>query len=110
MLQYIKYFDGNGEANQMNWNQVRQKYPAMWLVIEALRASSGENIRHIEDIAVVTSCPDGSQALQTYQALHEQFPGREFYFMHTSRLKLDIEERHWVGILGLHRSHETHPG
>jgi hypothetical protein len=30
--------------------------------------------------------------------LHQQYPEREFYFVHTDREDLDIRERHWLGI------------
>jgi hypothetical protein len=34
--------------------------------------------------------------------LHQQFPAREFYFVHTRREALEIRERHWAGV---RRSH-----
>ena len=92
----------------MNWNQVRQQYPGQWLVIEALDAHSENNHRHVERMAVVVTCSDGSQALQSYFDLHHQYPEREFYFVHTNRADLEIEEQHWVGIRGLHRGHEAY--
>jgi hypothetical protein len=84
----------------MNWEQVRKHYPGQWLVIEALDAHSEDNMRHVERMAVVSACTDGSQALQIYKEMHHQHPEREFYFVHTSRADLNIEERHWVGIRG----------
>jgi hypothetical protein len=43
-------------------------------------------------------CSDGSAAFQCYRRLHQQFPQREFYFLHTSREALDIRESRWLGI------------
>ena len=92
----------------MKWEQVRQQYPDQWLVIEALDAHSEKNVRHVERMAVVAVCTDGSQALQIYREMHHQFPEREFYFVHTNRPDLSIEEQHWVGIRGLHSNHEAY--
>jgi len=92
----------------MIWEQVRQQYPDQWLVIEALDAHSDNKIRYVERIAVVAACCDGTQALQTYQDMHHQYPEREFYFIHTSRMELNIEEQHWVGIRGLRSNHEAY--
>lgn len=94
----------------MNWEQVRRQYPDQWLIIEALDAHSENSIRHIEHMAVVAVCVDGGQALQIYQEMHHKHPEREFYFVHTSRIDLSIEERRWVGIRGLQGSHETYAG
>jgi hypothetical protein len=92
----------------MKWEQVRQQYPEQWLVIEALDAYSENSLRHVDRMAVVAACCDGSQALQTYKEMHHQYPEREFYFVHTNRTDLRIEEQRWVGIRGLHSSHEAH--
>jgi len=82
----------------MHWPDVQDAYPDQWLVIEALDAHTEGDRRILDDIAVVEVCPDSTAALQTYRQLHRQHPQREFYFAHTSRDSLDIEERHWVGI------------
>jgi len=82
----------------MRWPEVREAYPDQWLVIEALEAHSEENQRILDQIAVVEVCPDSVTAMQTYRRLHQQHPPREFYFVHTSRDSLEIEERRWAGI------------
>jgi len=51
---------------------------------------------------VIATCPDGECAVDAYRKLHEEFPEREFYFIHTSRETLQIEERLWVGIRSIH--------
>jgi hypothetical protein len=84
----------------MDWENVQKLYPDQWLVIEALQAFSVGQLRHIEQLAVLAVCVDGSQALQSYRDLHHQYPQRELYFIHTSRVNLDIEEHHWAGIRG----------
>ena len=83
----------------MRWEQVRISYPDQWLVIEALEAYSDDtHRRHVERLAVLEQCSDGDIALKRYRHLHQEFPQREFYFVHTSRKELNIQERQWVGI------------
>ena len=82
----------------MRWPEVREAYPDQWLVIEALEAHSEKNRRILNRIAVVEVCPDSVTAMQTYRQLHQQHPLREFYFVHTSRDSLEIQERRWAGI------------
>ncbi|MCP4697590.1 MAG: hypothetical protein GY862_12180 [Gammaproteobacteria bacterium] len=89
----------------MNWNEVRQAYPAQWLLIEALEARTlSDHQRELERIAVIEKCADGMDAMNKYRQLHRQHPRREFYFVHTARESLDIEERRWLGIRA---GHET---
>jgi hypothetical protein len=40
----------------------------------------------------------GNAAMENYRRLHQQYPTREFYFVHTNREELDIRERRWLGI------------
>ena len=83
----------------MLWPEIRNVYLDQWLIIEALQAHTTSNSqRKLDKIAVIESCDDGSSAMKSYRHLHQQFPTREFYFVHTSREKLDIRERQWVGI------------
>jgi hypothetical protein len=83
----------------MKWPEIRNTYPDQWLVVEALEAhTKPDNRLHIERFAVVEPCADGSSAMQAYRRLHQQYPEREFYFVHTSREELDIRERNWLGI------------
>jgi hypothetical protein len=91
----------------MIWSEVRQAYPEQWLVIEALAAQTRNNQRQLERIAVIERCPDGSTALQRYRQLRQQYPDREFYYVHTQREQLEIKERQWLGV---RRSHAAHPG
>lgn len=82
----------------MRWLDIRDKYLGQWLIIEALEAHTEAQQRTIDNIAVVETCPDGQTAMQRYRQLHQQYPEREFYFVHTDREDLDIRERHWLGI------------
>jgi hypothetical protein len=82
----------------MRWEEVREVYPDQWLVIEAVQAHSEKDHRQLDKIAVVEICSDGNTAFQSYRKLHQTYPDREYYFVHTSRAELDIHERQWLGI------------
>lgn len=83
----------------MQWSEIHKTYPNQWLVIEALEAhTTQDNRRQLKRIAVVEYCSDGSTAMQSYRRLHNQYPGREFYFVHTSREEIGIREQQWLGI------------
>ena len=87
----------------MLWAEIRQAHPNQWLIIEALEAhTTPDKRRHLDCLAVIDTCPDGSAAMQRYRHLHQQYPLREFYFVHTSRVELDIREREWVGVRTSH--------
>ena len=91
----------------MVWSEIRKTYPNEWLVIEALQAhTTSDDQRQLDKIAVLEQCPDGSNAMKSYRRLHQNYPTREFYFVHTSREKLDIHEQQWLGI---RRSHAVIP-
>ena len=82
----------------MQWSEVRKGYPNQWLIIEALQAHTSDNRRLLDKIAIIKRCTDGNAAMQNYRRLHQQYPTREFYFVHTNREELDIRERRWLGI------------
>ena len=82
----------------MRWMNIRKTYPNQWLVIEAVKAHSLKTKRLLDKIAVMETCLDGTTAMQKYRRLHQQHPEREFYFVHTSRKQLDIQERQWLGV------------
>ena len=81
----------------MLWSEIRTVYPDQWLIVEALDAhTTPDGQRQLDRLAVVETCPDGITAMQRYRRLHQQYPRREFYFVHTSREELDIRERDMV--------------
>ncbi|MDP3007717.1 MAG: hypothetical protein Q8N30_01430 [Methylococcales bacterium] len=83
----------------MEWQKIRQNYPNQWLIVEALQAHTDTSQhRCLDKLAVIEPCANGKTAMQNYRLLHHQYPEREFYFVHTSRDELDIEERHWLGV------------
>jgi hypothetical protein len=83
----------------MNWNEIRSAYPDKWLVVEALVAHTDpNNKRIISDLKVIEICSDGISAFNKYRELHKLEPCKEYYYLNTNRVVLEIEERKWVGI------------
>ena len=82
----------------MQWQNVRQHYPNQWLLIEASNATSQGNKRIVNQLAVLGTFTDSTQALKKYLDLHRQVPTKELYVVHTSRESLDITERRGMGI------------
>jgi hypothetical protein len=83
----------------MQWQEVRLSYPNQWIIVEALAAhTEKDSHRQLDKLAVIEPCADAKAAMQQYRSLHQQYPEREFYFVHTSRTELDILERQWLGI------------
>lgn len=90
----------------MHWSDVRAAFPGQWLVVEALEAHTEGDRRLLDRLAVVETCTDGTTAMQRYDVLHQAYPERELYFVHTGRETLDIRERRWLGI---RTKYATHP-
>ena len=89
----------------MLWTEIREAYPDQWLIIEALEAhTTPDHHRRLDRMAVVEKCSDGSRAMKGCRHLYQEFPDREFYFVHTSRGEIEIRERRWLGIRGDHEA------
>jgi hypothetical protein len=86
----------------MRWSEIREHYPEQWLLVEALKAHSSADRRIVEQLAVLGVFPDSVAAMRTYAEFHRESPGRELYVFHSSRETLDIRERQWLGIRGMH--------
>ncbi len=84
----------------MEWHEIREHFPQTWLLVEATKAHSEAGHRILEQLLVVESFPDSTTAMRHYTRLHREAPDRELYVFHTSREKLDISERRWLGIRG----------
>ena len=84
----------------MKWEEIRTHYPQQWLLVEAIEAHSEGDRRITDQLAVVDTFEDSRTALHRYAKLHHDEPERELYVLHTSREKLEIIERRWLGIWG----------
>ncbi len=84
----------------MKWNEVQHLYPNEWVVIEAIQAHSEEGLRLVDDMAIVQQFDDSFEAMKQCNELQRSRPSNEFYFFHTSRPRVEIRERRWIGIRG----------
>lgn len=76
------------------WEEVRQKYPSEWVLIEAIDAFSAKGKRIINQVTVVDVFGNyGNTALRQYARLHKMYPESELYIVHTKRPYLDIKVR-----------------
>ena len=82
----------------MTWTEVQRAYPEQWVVMEALESQSDDEQWKVDSVAVLESCADGMAAMNCYRHFHQQYPLREFLFLHTSRSKLQFREHRWMGI------------
>ncbi len=85
----------------MQWQEICSHYPQQWLLVEAIKAHSEADRRILEQLAVVGTFPDSTTAMKSYLQLHKEAPERELYVFHTSREKLDVTERRWLGVRGI---------
>ncbi|MBZ0278123.1 MAG: hypothetical protein K8I60_18395 [Anaerolineae bacterium] len=75
----------------MNWQEIREKYPHRWLVVEAYDAYTEKGKRIIDHLEVVGVFEDDwKPAWEHYNSLHHADKWREYYVLHTDRQELDI--------------------
>src|SRR5690606_14341470 len=56
----------------LKWEEVRERYPHRWLLVEAIQARSGADRRVVEALAVVDPFADSVSALRRYNAVHRK--------------------------------------
>ena len=83
----------------MRWEEVQERFPNEWVVLEATKAHSEEGKRYIEEVVVVDKFEDSTAAMRRYSELHKQDFHREYCFFHTSRPTFVARER-YVGVRG----------
>ncbi|WP_240418103.1 hypothetical protein [Paenibacillus periandrae] len=83
----------------MRWEEVQERFPEEWVVLEATKAHSKEGHRYIEEVIVIDAFDDPTKARRRYSELHREEPQREYCFFHTSRPELVARER-YVGVRG----------
>ncbi|HKH43190.1 MAG TPA: hypothetical protein VKM72_00855 [Thermoanaerobaculia bacterium] len=86
------------QSTGMPWQEIRERYPHQWLLLEATKAHSSGGQRILESLTVLETFPDGLSAMRRYGEIHSQDPHRELYVLHTDRETVEIEEVHWAGI------------
>ena len=84
----------------MKWSEIRAQYPRKWLLVEALKARTRADQRILTQLAVLGTFADSRAALRKYAQFHRETPERELYVFHTSREKLIVTEKMWLGVRG----------
>ncbi|MEP7293520.1 MAG: hypothetical protein ABI835_17170 [Chloroflexota bacterium] len=75
----------------MEWQELREKHPHSWLVIEAIGAFTEDSQRVIPQLNLIaTFGTDWQAAWDHYKTLHRADKQREYYVVHTDRAALDI--------------------
>ena len=82
----------------MHWQEIRDRYPEQWVLVEALDGRTEGEKRIVEDLSLIDTFPDSMEGFERYRSLHRNAPQRELYVVHTGRESLDILERRMVGV------------
>jgi hypothetical protein len=82
----------------MKWQDIRDRFPHRWLVLEALKSRREEGKWIVDDMSVMDCFEDGFAAMRRYHDLHREFPQREFFFFHSDRDVVEIEEIRSLGL------------
>lgn len=79
----------------MNWQQIREKYPHQWVLVEAFEAYTENGIRVIPHLTVLAHFGNDSHAAwERYKSVHSADRHREHYVLHTDRETLNIHVHH----------------
>lgn len=84
----------------MKWAEVCKQYPDQIVLVVALTTSSMNNIRTVDEMAVLSKSNDNLAAWQEYKKLHKSHPNKELYLFHTSKEKAEVIEQYFTGIRG----------
>ncbi len=82
----------------MKWQEVREKFPHQWLVLEAVKSHSEGDVWVADDLAVLDSLEDGGAAMRRYSDLRRELPQREVFFYHTDKDSIRIQEIRSLGL------------
>lgn len=82
----------------MNWNEITKNFPNRLVLVEALKATSQNRHRIIEEMSVVNEYEDAKEAWEGYKHHHKKDPQRERYIFHTSREQLEVVEEFFSGV------------
>ncbi|MCD9022059.1 hypothetical protein [Cohnella silvisoli] len=84
----------------MKWPTIRDHYPNTWVLVEAIKASSVNNHRIIEEMSVMSEFPDSREAWREYKKFHLADPQREFYIFFTGNESIEVIEQPFMGFRG----------
>jgi len=82
----------------MLWQEIREKYPSKWLVIEAKKFHQADDKFVVEDLEVLEIFDKSFDAYDQYRSLHREQPNKEFLFANTEMSILEIPTTRWMGV------------
>lgn len=82
----------------MKWEEITELHPSRFVLIEAIRVSSHNRQRKLEEMAVIQDFDNPQEAWSSYKELHKLQPSRELYVFHTSRNDVEVVEEFFSGV------------
>jgi len=76
----------------MKWEEITELHPGRFVLVEAIKASSNNRVRQLEEMAVIQDYDNPQEAWSGYKQLHKLQPTRELYVFHTSRSDVEVVE------------------
>lgn len=77
----------------MKWEEIAETHPGRFVLVEAIKASSNNRVRRLEDMAVIQEYGNPQEAWDGYKHFHKLHPARELYVFHTSRTDIEVVEQ-----------------
>ena len=92
----------------MKWQDVREKFPEEWVLIEALNSRSEDGFWIVDDVSVVDTFGDDSVAMwEGYTNWRRKAPQREIFFYHTTNENITVEELHPIFFSPMRQWHKS---
>ncbi|OMF31799.1 hypothetical protein BK133_15470 [Paenibacillus sp. FSL H8-0548] len=82
----------------MKWGEITNLHPGRFVLVEAIKASSINRVRQLENMAVIQDYTNPQEAWSGYKELHKLHPTRELYVFHTSRSDIEVVEEFFSGV------------
>jgi hypothetical protein len=82
----------------MKWRDIMKQYPNRLVLVEALKTSSHNRFRTIEDMAVIQEYTNSKAAWEGYKAHHRENPESELYIFHTSKEDVETIKEIFLGV------------
>ncbi|MEK4514178.1 hypothetical protein NSS64_02775 [Paenibacillus sp. FSL H8-0122] len=82
----------------MNWGEITELHPSRFVLVEAIKASSSNRMRQLEDMAVIQDYDNPQEAWSGYKKLHKLHPNRKLYVFHSSRNDVEVVEEFFAGV------------
>lgn len=82
----------------MKWEDITGLHPDRFVLVEAIKASSSNRLRQLEDLAVIQDYDNPQEAWSGYKTFHNLYPTRELYVFHTSRSDIEVVEEFFSGV------------